>query len=801
MMGGSQGVRMRNIVFIGTVLSVSSTVMAQGWMSFSEQTDVRLQSDPEVGVSDDREKDYIIGDVDLDGDDDLICVRKEPFTSTGRNANVLFLNEGGVLVDRTGSYVGSSDVGGDEGFLTPTNDRDVKLVDVNGDGWLDIVTATTLTDNSSKHLSHPRIYMNLGEDEGVWQGFRHEDARIPEMHSTAGPRFCSVATGDIDGDGDQDLYFGDYDSGGSQIFDYNNRLLINDGNGYFSDESESRLTAEMRESAFGAASVIADMNGDGALDIVKQTSLNAPQHIAVTWNSSTNEGVFVGYQIVDQLAPYHVSVGDLNGDGMLDMITSDDGVDNYYLNQGNDSNGYAQFSQRAFDSVTGGFGSDNYCVDLDNDGNLDVIICDVDVDIAGCSRTTHILRNRGESPDVTFSRDDTGIPDSMLTGVHDIGVIDINGDGWLDLVIGRCNSTEVWMNEPPTGMSFSWEGGIPSQLPPGVAQQVMFTLNPIGGAEIQPGSGALWSRPAGGTWQSIPVEPLGNEQYRGFLPAVECAEGIEFYASGELVGGSSYTDPSSAPASGYAAIGADGVETLVRLDFEEPATGWTVENDPSLETGAWEQVDPIGTLFGTTVSQPEDDATAGSDAVMCFITQNGTEGGTVGEADVDGGPTSLISPAIDLDATDGTVSYARYFFDSEASDSLVTEVSGDNGLSWTTVQSTQGTNSEWQIATFRVGDYITPSAEVRVRWVVEDAFSPSVVEAGIDNVQLDVFACDETQPCLGDVDGDGAVSVDDVLSVLSLFGEETNGPEDLNGDGIIDVNDMLIILAAWGPCV
>ena len=99
-----------------------------------------------------------------------------------------------------------------------------------------MVTVTTLTDNSTKVLSHPRVYMNLGEVDGIWQGFRFENDRIPEMHHTAGPRFCSLAIGDVTGDGAPDLYFGDYDSGpfgGPQIFDYNNRLLINDGNAFF----------------------------------------------------------------------------------------------------------------------------------------------------------------------------------------------------------------------------------------------------------------------------------------------------------------------------------------------------------------------------------------------------------------------------------------------------------------------------------------------------------------------------------------------------------------------------------------
>jgi len=787
-------------MIVVTCLVLSGTASAQNWVDFENQTGARLQAEPSLGVSDGQEKDYIVGDLDRDGDDDLICVRKEPFTSTGRDVNVLFMNEGGVLVDRTAAYATASDIAGDQGFMTPTNDRDVELVDVDGDGWLDVVTATTLTDNDAKHLSHPRVYMNLREADGIWQGLRYEEARIPEMHPTAGPRFCSVASGDIDGDGDMDLYFGDYDSGGNQILDYNNRLLINDGNGFFTDESEARLTFEMRESAFGAASEIVDMNGDGALDIVKQTSLNPPQHIAVTWNDRNNEGVFNGYQVVDELAPYFVAVGDLNGDGMLDMVVVDDGVDTYYLNQGNGGNGEAQFSQRGFDSVTNGFGGDAYIADLNNDGNQDVIITDVDVDISGCSRTTHIMRNRGESPDVTFSREATGISDGMLAGVHDVGLIDINGDGWLDMVMGRCSSTEIWMNKPPTGIVFAWDGGIPSFVSPGEERPVQFQLQSVGGVDVAAGSGELFVRMSGGQWSSVPVEDLGGDSYRGNLPAIACAESIEFYARGETVDGTGFTDPGTAPASGYVAIGADGTETLVRLDFEEPAVGWSVQNDPSLETGAWEQVDPIGTLFGTTPAQPEDDATNGADAVQCFITQNGSIGGSVGEADVDGGPTILMSPAIDLDGTDGTLSYARWFYDSEVGDSLVTEVSSDDGASWTMVHETVGTSSAWETAAFRVGEYVMPSASVRVRFVVEDGASASVVEAGIDNLQLDVFDCDDTPPCTGDVDGSGEVDVNDVLLLLGAFGNQSSGPEDLDGDGWVTVNDVLILIGAWGPC-
>ena len=338
-----------------TTFIVTPLLLNGGFANFTNQTDARLICDPSVGISDNEEKDYAWGDVDLDGDIDLVCVRKQPFTSEGRNINILFMNEGGSLVDRTAEYATATDVAGDNGFLTPTNDRDVVLHDLDLDGWLDIVTVTTLTDNSTKALSHPRIYMNLGEVDGIWQGFRFENARIPQMHNTAGPRFCSLAIDDLTGDGYPDLYFGDYDSGSTQIFDFNNRLLINDGNAYFTDESTQRMDSDMLLSAFGAASSIADMNGDGVLDIVKQTSLNPPQHVAITYNDPSNEGYFNGYDIIDQLAPYFVTVGDLNGDGRQDLVVVDDGSDTYYLNTGNGGDGFANFDAFTCEN-SGGFG-------------------------------------------------------------------------------------------------------------------------------------------------------------------------------------------------------------------------------------------------------------------------------------------------------------------------------------------------------------------------------------------------------------------------------------------------------------
>lgn len=427
---------------------------------FVDETATRIVASPEVATDDHEEKDMAVGDVDMDGDMDLVVVRKQPYTTMGRRRNVLFMNEGGVMVDRTAEYATEADDGG-QGFLDLTNDRDVELVDVNGDGWLDIVTATTLSHGLPQTISHPRVYINNGEVDGVWQGFRYEQARIPTLPEA--PHFCSVAAGDVTRNGTPDLYFADYEN------DLEDRLLINDGNGYFTDETAARLTPGFQNSYFGTASEICDLNGDGWGDIIKNNALgSAPPYFGIGIyhfpNDQTgyfDDGIYQDIHDLDSLC-YYFDVGDLNNDNRLDVFIVKDSQDRAYYNTGTQHNGLITAEMRTISSSrTTGFGGNVHMADLDRDGDLDVGVADIDVDIPGCNREMTLLENMGNMPYPDLVDPFPSTQDQNYNvSTFDFAFIDINGDGWLDIWQGTCTGTQVLIQQPPCLADLDGDGNV-----------------------------------------------------------------------------------------------------------------------------------------------------------------------------------------------------------------------------------------------------------------------------------------------------------------------------------------------------
>jgi hypothetical protein len=504
-------------------------------------------------------------------------------------------------------------------------------------------------------------------------------------------------------------------------------------------------------------------------------------------------------------------VGHLNDDGMLDLVISDDGQDRYRLNQGNGGDGMANFNNLNFTysggGVDDGFGGDSYTADLNKDGFNDVVLTDMDVDAGGCGRRTHIYRNLGNNPDPTLVEQQSSgavvnIPTSQLVGTHDIAVMDLNGDTWPDMVIGRCDGTSVWINQPPIGLTFGYPDGLPEFIEPGVGFELDIQLTPIGDVVIDSETVQVFVSIDGAAYAPSSIVNLGNDLYRATFPAAACGSFLQYYVEADLDNGSEFSDPPSAPSTTFSAMSALGLTVAFEDEIEEDVSGWIIENAGAPgDIGAWEQADPEGTIFNGSIANPDDDHTDGHFGVQAFVTANGEDGEAASVNDVDGGPFHLVTPTLDTGGNDATVTYARWFFsESGVVDAMTVDVSNDDGASWVPVpeHTTDGTGSAWEVVSLVVGEYVEPTSQVRLRFTVSDAPNDSVTEGGIDDLTVEVLECPGGE-CPGDLNGDGTTDVEDLVALILAWG--TSDPAaDINGDGLVAVEDLVELILAWGDC-
>jgi len=178
------------------------------------------------------------------------------------------------------------------------------------------------------------------------------------------------------------------------------------------------------------------------------------------------------------------------------------------------------------------------------------------------------------------------------------------------------------------------------------------------------------------------------------------------------------------------------------FDTAELDMGWTLGlPSDNASSGQWDRLDPLGTSYDGQQVQPEDDVTE-DPGHLCFVTGNGTAGGSAGEADVDGGHTTLLSPVFDVDgAVSANLSYWRWYTNdlgnNPGQDIWRVQVAA-NGGTWVDLENTSDSANTWVQMSFDVGSHVPLDGTVQFRFIAEDADVGSLVEAAVDNILMSI---------------------------------------------------------------
>lgn len=189
----------------------------------------------------------------------------------------------------------------------------------------------------------------------------------------------------------------------------------------------------------------------------------------------------------------------------------------------------------------------------------------------------------------------------------------------------------------------------------------------------------------------------------------------------------------------------DGI-VLMNESFENlPA--WTVGGAGDDATaGQWVNEDPFGSFTGThpgtvTWAAPEFDRSV-QVGVSAYVTGN-PQAPAFGAGDIDGGTTSLSSPAIDAASHYGVrLGYWRRFFKSgtDPQDTLVGQISNDGGLGWTQLEQLTTTTASptqaqaWTRAEFLLDTLLPVTGNMKIRFRATDRIPDNTVEAAVDDV-------------------------------------------------------------------
>lgn len=273
--------------------------------------------------------------------------------------------------------------------------------------------------------------------QGIFVNFANEPTRIPAFLGEG----VGIAIGDVENDGDLDIFVGTSEGNARD------RLLINNGNGFFEDDTTRRMPPKSGF-AFTEDADFADIDNDGDLDIIiAQARPDSGDQNLVFVNDGA--GFFANETLLrlpvgsggTMDRTYGIATGDVNGDGNVDIYIANGFTtgDQLLINDG--SGRYRENSSSLPRSATFLNSIAPEFADVDGDGDLDLMIGTG----GNAEFVPHLFINDGlgrfdDQTEFRFSSD-------RSANAFATEFVDIDGDGDLDVMF--CNfpgRASLWVN-------------------------------------------------------------------------------------------------------------------------------------------------------------------------------------------------------------------------------------------------------------------------------------------------------------------------------------------------------------------